>query len=196
MAVQHFRDADGTDAMSEVISIRFPDISGDVSAYTAFIRDEAGALLNTDGDACSEPVPTIRQFTLGEDRLPNTNYFVAIYSGTTELAENIVYDDVLYAEQSIVGKQFQAQNTTFIRGTVGASPSPTATKFTPSRVSTTPSVLNQWRGRVIIFDNKTTTAALRGQATVIYGSTPVALPVLTVEELTTVPVSGDTFTIV
>ena len=200
MAVQHFRDADGTDAMSEVISIRFPDISGDVSAYTAFMRSESGVLLNSGsggGDAIAETGSTGHwTFTLAEDRAANEDYYVAIYSGTGETAANLVYDGILYSGQTLVDKEDEALNTTLIRGTVGASPTPTQSAFTPSLLSTAASVLNQFSGRVIIFSNKTTTAALRGQATIIYGNSPSALPVLTVEELTTAPVSGDTFRIV
>lgn len=182
--------------MSESILVRFPEISGDVSGHTAFVRHETtGALLNTGGDAITESGATgLWSFTLGEDRAKNTNYNVAIYSGSTETPANLVYDDILRAGLLVVGAQFEAQNKTFMRGTVGAT-APTTSSFTPSSVSTEPSVLNQWRGRILVFDNDTTTAALRGQATDIVGSSAAALPLLTLTPLTTAPASGDSFSI-
>lgn len=200
MAVQHWRDADGTDAMSEVISIRFPDISGDVSAYTAFMRSESGVLLNSGsggGDAIAETGSTGHwTFTLAEDRAANEDYYVAIYSGTSEVGDSLVYDGILHAGHSVVDEEFQPAKRTVIRGTVGALPAPTVASFTPSAISTAPSVLDQWRGRIIIFDNNTVTAALRGQATDILESSADALPLLTFTALTTAPASTDTFTIV
>lgn len=180
--------------MPETISIQFPDISGDVSGYTAFMRSEAGALLNgAAGDAIAETGATgLWTFTLAEARIANTDYFVRIYSGTTETAANLQYDGILYRGQLLVDKP---ANPTLIVGTVGAS-SPSTTSFTPSAVSPSGSALNQWNGRIIIFDIATTTAALRGQATDITGCSAAALPLLTYTALTTAPVSGDTFTIV
>lgn len=55
------------------------------------------------------------------------------------------------------------------------------------------SVTDQYKGRIVIFDKDTTTAALRGQGTDITGSTSGG--VLTVTALTNAPASGDTFTI-
>lgn len=184
--------------MSEQILVPFPDIAGDASVYTAFVRKQTnGGRLHPTGMTVTETgAPGLFVFTLGTDREENTDYFVRIYSGAGETAANLVYDGILYAGQTLVDKEDEALNTTSIRGTVGASPVPTTTTFTPSAIATAPSVLNQFRGRVIIFSNKTTTAALRGQATIIYGNSPASLPVITVEELTTAPVSGDTFRIV
>lgn len=58
-------------------------------------------------------------------------------------------------------------------------------------------VLNQFIGRVMIFTKKTATAALRGQANIISGSTNLATPTFTFAAAwTTAPASGDTFKIV
>jgi hypothetical protein len=84
---------------------------------------------------------------------------------------------------------------TVCRGTVSGT-APTTTTFTPSALSPAGAAVDQFKGRVIIFDKATTTAALRGQATVILGSTSAALPLLTFEALSDAPVSGDTFSIV
>ncbi len=178
--------------MPETISIPFPDIQGDAGTYTAFLRTEAGALLNTGGDAITEPVPTLRQFTLAENRAPGVDYFIRIYSGASEASNALVYDNILYAGQLLVGKPW---NPTVIRGVVGAT-SPTVISFTPSSVSPSGNVANQWVGRIIVFDNNTITAALRGQVTDITAATAAALPLLSFSPLTNAPVSGDTFVIV
>lgn len=184
--------------MSETIYVRFPDISGDSSGHTAFLREElTGDILNTGGDAITEIGSSgLWSFTLGETRDENANYFVGIYSGSSETAANLVYDDILRAGLNRVGAQFEATNKTFMRGTVGSATTPTTSTFTPSAVSTAGSVLNQWRGRILVFDNDTTTAGLRGQATDILGSSAAALPLLTFTPLTTAPASGDSFSIV
>lgn len=55
-------------------------------------------------------------------------------------------------------------------------------------------VTDQFKGRILIFDQDTATANLRGQATDITGSTSGGT--LTVTALTTAPAGGDSFTIV
>ncbi len=83
---------------------------------------------------------------------------------------------------------------TTLRGTV--STSSTTTSVTTSAMSPATSVADQVKGRILIFDHDTTTAALRGQATDITASSASATPTLTVTALTNAPASGDTFTIV
>lgn len=83
---------------------------------------------------------------------------------------------------------------TTLRGT--ASGTPTTTSIPTSAMSPATSVADQVKGRIVVFDQDTTTAALRGQATDITASSASATPTLTVTALTTAPVSGDTFTIV
>ena len=83
---------------------------------------------------------------------------------------------------------------TVIRGTAAAGG--TTTSLTPSALSPSGSAADQFKGRILIFDNDTTTAALRGQATDITASSAAALAVLTFTALTTAPASGDTFSIV
>lgn len=83
---------------------------------------------------------------------------------------------------------------TVIRGTAASGGS--TTSFTPSALSPAGAAENQFQGRVIIFDNDTATAALRGQATDITANTAAALPVLTFSALTNTPAAGDTFSIV
>lgn len=83
---------------------------------------------------------------------------------------------------------------TVLRGTVGSSS--TTTSIVTSSMSPSTSVADQLKGRIVIFDHNTTTAALRGQATDITASSASGTPTLTVTALTTAPASGDTFTIV
>lgn len=83
---------------------------------------------------------------------------------------------------------------TVIRGTVGGSP--TTTSLTPSAITPAGAVADQFKGRILIFDNDTSTAALRGQATDITANTSASLPAFTFTALTTAPSSGDTFSVV
>lgn len=83
---------------------------------------------------------------------------------------------------------------TTLRGTVTTGSS--TTSITTSAMSPATSVADQLKGRIVIFDHDTTTAALRGQATDITASSASATPTLTVTALTTAPASGDTFTVV
>lgn len=78
-------------------------------------------------------------------------------------------------------------------GTVGAAS--TTTSIVTSAVTPATSVADQLKGRILVFADDTTTAALRGQATDITASSASATPTLTVTALTTAPVSGETFTI-
>lgn len=86
--------------------------------------------------------------------------------------------------------------TTRVVARCTASGVPTTTSIPTSACSPSGSVADQFKGRIIIFDNDTTTAALRGQATDITASSAAATPTFTCTALTTAPASGDTFTIV
>jgi hypothetical protein len=79
-------------------------------------------------------------------------------------------------------------NTT---ATVGTGSS--TTSIVTSSMNPAANVTDQFKGKIISFDDATTTTALRGQSTDITAST--AAGVLTVTALTTAPVSGDTFTV-
>lgn len=79
-----------------------------------------------------------------------------------------------------------------VRGTCSAGSS--TTSINTSSLAPAAAVNDQFKGRVIIFSEDTTTANLRGQAAAISGSTSGG--VLTVSALTDAPASGDTFVIV
>lgn len=72
----------------------------------------------------------------------------------------------------------------------------TTTSIVTSALTPAGAAADQLKGRIVVFDKDTTTAALRGQATDITASTNAATPTLTVTALTTAPASGDTFVIV
>ena len=190
--------------MATTLYVNFPDISGDVTTHTAFLRNESGVLLNTGGDVITESGSTsLWSFTVSETINTSGYYLVRIYSGTTETAAALVYDGKLYPGQVIVdrsgdvpqtGDSYPFGNRTVIRGTVGAGVSST-TSFTPSALSPAGSTPDQFKGAILIFDNATTTAGLRGQRTDITASSAAALPIFTFTPLTTTPVSGDTFSI-
>jgi hypothetical protein len=96
---------------------------------------------------------------------------------------------------ALVNGQMDSTNSdTVVRGTVGAAS--TTTSIVTSAFSPSGAAADQMKGRIVIFDNDTATAALRGQATDITASSNASTPVLTVTALTTAPASGDTFTIV
>lgn len=80
------------------------------------------------------------------------------------------------------------------RATVGAASS--TTSIVTSACTPAGAAADQFKGRIVIFDIGTATAALRGQATDITASSNSATPTLTVTALTTTPASGDTFTVV
>lgn len=79
-----------------------------------------------------------------------------------------------------------------VTGTCDAGSS--TTSVIASATSPASGVNDQFNGRIIIFDEATTTAALRGQATDITDYVH-ATKTFTVTALTTAPASGDTFTI-
>ena len=81
-----------------------------------------------------------------------------------------------------------------IRGTITSGAS--TTSIPTSAFSPAGAAADQFKGRIVIFDNDTATAALRGQATDITASSNSSTPTLTVTALTTTPASGDTFSVV
>lgn len=83
---------------------------------------------------------------------------------------------------------------TVCRGTVTTGAS--TTSIPTSALTPAGAAADQFKGRIIIFDIDTTTAALRGQATEITASSNSSTPTFTVTALTSTPASGDTFTIV
>lgn len=113
--------------------------------------------------------------------------------GASTLASDTITAAKVAADVSTEIRDKIVERTT-LRGTVAGSA--TTTSITTSAMSPATSVSDQVKGRIVVFDHDTTTAALRGQATDITASSASATPTLTVTALTTAPASGDTFTIV
>lgn len=91
--------------------------------------------------------------------------------------------------QFSIGKKPENQST--VRGVVTTGA--TTTSIPTSSLSPAAAVTDQFKGRIVVFDNDTATANLRGQGSDITGSTSGGT--LTVTALTTAPASGDTFKI-
>jgi hypothetical protein len=77
--------------------------------------------------------------------------------------------------------------------TGAAAAGATATSIPTTGLDPAASVLDQFKGRILIFDSGTATVALRGQATDIVSSSSGGT--LTVTALSTAPAAGDTFVI-
>lgn len=125
---------------------------------------------------------------------PASGKRVKVELSATEMeAENVtvVLSDVAGAEWCDMTVNIQPMVGPLGVGTCttgGTTTSVVSSSMTPAGGAT-----DHFKGRVLVFDNNTTTAALRGQATKITASTNAAAPTFTVEALSTAPASGDTF---
>lgn len=105
--------------------------------------------------------------------------------------------DVLAISGSTVSADNLEESTEAIAyGTVDGTGA-TTTSFLSSALTPDSSVNDQFNGRVLIFKDDTSTAALKGQATTIsdYAHTSAEIGTFTVVALTTAPATGDTFVI-
>lgn len=98
---------------------------------------------------------------------------------------------MILGDDGAVNRLSRALNTESLV-TIGAASS--ATNIITSSIAPPATVTDQFKGRILCFNLTTTTANLRGQATKITASTSGG--VLTVDPLSTAPVSGDTALIV
>lgn len=89
--------------------------------------------------------------------------------------------------------QIDAMTRGLIAGVVGSSSSTTVVNVTSTESGL--AVTDQLKGRVIIFNKDTTTAALRGQGAPIETNDTTSITVASGDAFTTAPASGDTFTI-
>jgi hypothetical protein len=126
----------------------------------------------------------------GYDPATNKVQGVVLADTTTTVTNRVTanMDQIAGVAAAATGLSLSAD--TIINGT--ASGTPTTTTMV-SDIGVT--VNDQYNGRIIIFADDTTTAALRDQATDITACT-AATNTLTFTALTTAPVSGDTFVIV
>jgi hypothetical protein len=106
--------------------------------------------------------------------------------------------DIRFKDQTVPSEWDEMWITidTEIRPSVGSGivTSGATTTVIPTSTLTPPAtVADQFKGRIVIFDENTATAALRGQATDITSNTNTGT--LTVTALTSIPASGDSFII-
>jgi hypothetical protein len=85
-------------------------------------------------------------------------------------------------------------NGTVINGTADTGATTTSIPIKTSDV--TPTVTDQWKGRVILFDKATATANLRGQGAPIDGNSTTHITLAAGDALTTAPAVDDVFRIV
>lgn len=143
-------------------------VTGAVGSVTGAVGSVTGAVGSVTGNVGGNVVGSVGSVTARVTA--NTDQIAGVATGATRLARST---------QGIV------------TGTVGAAS--TTTSIVTSALDPAAAVIDQYKGRIVTFDQGTTTTNLKGQSTDITGNT--ALGVLTVTALTTAPVSGDTFTI-
>lgn len=108
--------------------------------------------------------------------------------GTTPIPANVTQID----SSATAADRLERAVRGNVLGTVTTGSS--TTSVIVSSLSPASSVVDQFKGRIMTFDDTTTTAALRGQATDITAFNH-ATQTFTVTALTNAPASGDTFTI-
>jgi hypothetical protein len=104
---------------------------------------------------------------------------------------NAMYPSDISANNTDAENRFLSAVKGNVLGTVGVGS--TTTSIVTSALDPAAAATDQFKGRILIFANNTTTANLRGQGTDITAST--AGGVLTVSALSHAPANGDTFTI-
>lgn len=121
-----------------------------------------------------------------QSRLPAALVGGRIDASVGAMAANVV------TAAAIADGALDAPTFTAVIGTGTCAALSTTTSIIASTVSPASAVNDQFKGRLIIFDRATSTAALRGQATDITAYTHATLT-FTVTALTTAPAAGDTF---
>jgi len=125
---------------------------------------------------------------------PASSKYIKVNLSATEMTANnvtVLFSDVAGSEWCDVALSIQPMLAPVCIGVVGSGS--TTTSIVTSSMTPAGAVADQFKGRIVVFDADTTTAALRGQATAITASSNAAAPVLTVSTLSTAAVSGDTF---
>ncbi len=156
------------------------DITGSLSGSVGSVTGAVGSVTGLTAATVHSDLDDIQA------RLPAALVGGRIDASVGAMAANVVTAAAV-ADGALDAPTFTA---TIVTGTCDALS--TTTSVIASAVVPTSTVNDQFKGRIMIFDRATTTAALRGQATDISAYT-VATLTFTVTALTTAPVSGDTF---
>jgi hypothetical protein len=178
------------------IQSRLPAALGANGNIKADLRDYLGTASPT-ADTAGYPKVTVKSGTgTGEVSLSSGQVILQSGTGTGQLdfTSGVVKGNLVQIGSSAtLGTNFTRAVNAIGVGTVTTGASTTSiptSSFAPSG-----SVVNQFIGRIILFAIDTTTAALRGQATDITGSTADANPTFSCTALTTAPANGDTFVV-
>lgn len=158
--------------------------------------DPTGGILDTIRDQAA----AIKTVT---DALPNAGALTTIQADLDDLQTrvpaaltgggNMKVDVIAISGSTESADRLERTTLAIVTGT--ATTGGSTTTIPTSALSPAGTDADQFKGRIVIFDKDTTTAALRGQATDITANTAGATPTLTVTALTAAPAAGDTFTI-
>ena len=157
------------------------------SALPAAAADAAGGLVISDAGGLDADAQRADVAAILVDTGTTLDDFL-----DTEVAAILAAVDTEIAAIKVVTDAMAQSVKTIVEGTCAALG--TTTAVIASALSPTSAVNDQFNGRVLIFAEDTTTAALRGQATAITDYVHATLT-FTVTALTTAPASGDTFVI-
>ncbi|MBP8301002.1 MAG: hypothetical protein KA020_11590 [Planctomycetes bacterium] len=148
-----------------------------VSADVAAVKSDSAAILVDTGTTLDARIPA----ALVGGRMDATVDATGMESGATGAIRDAILART--TASGVVGSGSTTANVVASSVAVGATTSLSA---------------DAWKGRVIIFNSDTTTAALRGQAAVIVSHTSGSTPTFTLATgaWTTAPLTTDTFTVV
>ena len=161
---------------------------------TSTVETAGGITLGTDHDGRTG-FNTVRVVATVGNGYAAGYWAFMISSGTVDGVS--VVGETVY--EVMIGATLDGIQATLDRSTVVGvvTSGGSVTSVPTSSLTPAASVTDQFKGRVILFDRNTTTAALRGQGAPISGSSSGGtISIDPANQLTTAPVSGDTFTIV
>lgn len=162
---------------------------------TKAIEDQS-FIVETFGNASAMYVAdvSLANFPANVTQLLGTAWLTPTVAGTPDVNTKTLTAGAIGAA-AIADGALDAPTFTATIGTGTVTAGSSTTSIVCSAVVPTSAVNDQFKGRIIVFDRATTTAALRGQATDITAYTHATIT-FTVTALTTAPASGDTFHIV
>jgi len=114
-----------------------------------------------------------------------------VYDSLVLGTDNLEVDDIQINGNAEAAVRLDMAARAITKGVVGSGS--TTTSVVTSSLDPAAVVTDQFKGQILCFDKDTTTTAMRGQKSDITGSTSGG--VITVSQMTSAPVSGDTFTI-
>ena len=171
--------------MKGVYRIDLPNAAVDTEGFVTLFLYGATNLLPTALRIDCRPLPVDIKKLLG------TAWLTPGTAGTPDVNAKLI--GATSQTGSDVGAKVNALTKGLIAGVVASSSSTTVVNVTSTESGL--AVTDQLKGRVIIFNKDTTTAALRGQGAPIDTNDTTSITVASGDAFTTAPASGDTFTI-